>query len=217
MSKKDYIIRFPGKPLHSETLKKSIKDGSPKMPRVNFCSECGSRFTPGKSRTLCKDCFEKKESEKEVVCQICGKKLKVITNTHLKIHGVTRGQYKRRFKGAKMRSSSTIAKMKSNYNTNLVFEKRKKQLEENKIKYTIEGELLVYGKGRPYIEEKCVSKWQPTREIVTNHYKDVLSRGGVPSIMCEPDINIFNSLKGFDFYFLSTYLFKVKYAKLVGD
>jgi hypothetical protein len=48
-----------------------------------------------------------------VICQICGEKLKFISNTHLKLHNISQAQYKKKY--GNITSNSTLDLLKCNY------------------------------------------------------------------------------------------------------
>lgn len=83
-----------------------------------YCGKSGIKNKKGLAshRKFSKSCYDqwKKEQDQidsnktKVVCCICGKKLRNISNTHLKLHGLTQQEYKKKYPEAKIFSEGLL-------------------------------------------------------------------------------------------------------------
>jgi predicted transcriptional regulator len=214
MTRKDYIIRYPGKPLNAPTLRDAIIKGKPVMPKENICFKCGKRFDSkvSRSRRWCVECLEKKDKkEKQVVCMECGERFKSITATHVKKHNMTLSEYKRKHRGARTKSRKHKERSEKLRTESSIFEKRKKQLESMGIEIKTDGDILIYGNYR----EKTISRWDIDEDDIVSHFWESRKKGRIPIIVSKRDWRAFNSLSGFDPMVLGELLFKLKYLPII--
>lgn len=222
MTRKDYIIRFPGKPLCSETFRDVISTGRAKMPHTNMCCKCKAPFKPRESGSYkyCSTCkiTVKKKPEGNIECLICHKKLRIINAYHLRTHNTTLADYKKAFPNTPIRDVDVY--LKECGECNKYVKKRYKLLKRLGIECRIEGGSLVFGKNGIYYEERISSTWLTNEGFSKEHITRILSQTKrKPSVMCVKDLVRSKKLidEGYDVFMLTNLLYKLKYKRLQTD
>lgn len=133
--------------------------------KCKYCGEDGFKNKKGLSvhRRYNRYCFnlwkkeqdEIKENTTLVKCEICGKKMRNISNTHLKKHGITQQQYKNMFPDSNIFAEGLLDIQKENRESTL-----KERYFDNDINCHDSGSLDFFirkygGEGKELYDKKC--------------------------------------------------------------
>ena len=138
---------------------------------METCKYCGKEFKNKKGvsvhRRYNEDCYQKWEKEQKeiekkrldkgyVICEICGRKMKTITNTHLKKHDITMNEY--------------IYKYGEVFSNDVLLEQRKNREKTLHERYT--EEELKYLRGEKSIKSKLEKHGFTDYSALSKHFFD---------------------------------------------